>query len=114
MRIQGSWNASLATSMILIGILIGAGIYFIGKVKNFKRSSMYVGGEKLEEEPSLSGVEFYETVRDIKPLTTIYKLAENKTFDIYDQGKTFIFYFVSLARKMHTGILSTYVSWMLV
>jgi hypothetical protein len=66
------------------------------------------------EESRVSGMEFYNTIREINILGKIYKLAEERFFDIYDQGRNLIFFFTKGLQKIHTGILTTYISWILI
>jgi hypothetical protein len=74
-----------------------------------------VGGEELEEYPSMrvSGVEFYNTIKDLPLLNRVYQLAEHRVFDIYEQLKRLCLFFTRILRFIHTGILTTYLIWIL-
>lgn len=109
----GLWNSSLATLLIIAGILVGGVIYLLGKVRTLREEQPYIGGEVLPAETSPSGADFYQTIRDLAALKPIYGLAEKKMFDVYDQGIRLSFGLTNLLRKMHTGLLTTYISWCL-
>ena len=54
-------------------------------------------------------------VRDqlVPILNRVYQLALNRTFDIYEQLKKFCLFFTRILRFIHTGILTTYLIWIL-
>ena len=109
----GIWNASLSTGLILVGIVIGAIIYFLGNMKNIRVDEPFIGGELLTKDMRPSGVEFYKTIQDIPLLSVIYGWAEKKRFDIYDQFGNLVFFFTNILRKLHNGVLPTYLAWCL-
>ena len=112
----GIWGANLATLLILAGIVIGGIIYMLGNIAKTQRATdAFVGGEALDEHPSMraSGVEFYNTIKDVPILNRVYQLALNRVFDIYEQLKNFCLAFTKILRFIHTGILTTYLIWML-
>jgi hypothetical protein len=61
----------------------------------------------------LSGTEFYNTIKEYGLLGIIYKKAEAGFFDIYEQGKTFVFGIGGFFQYLHNGILPTYLVWTL-
>ena len=75
----------------------------------------FIGGENLEKNYQMkpSGVEFYNTVKEIPPLQFIYRRAEEKLFDIYEVGKSITFGINSFFRYLHNGVLPTYCVWVL-
>jgi formate hydrogenlyase subunit 3/multisubunit Na+/H+ antiporter MnhD subunit len=111
----GIWNASLATILIIVGIIIGVIIYLLGTITKTREAEAFIGGEILEKQPNMrvSGTEFYNTIKDIAPLDAIYKLAERKVFDIYHLGSIITFGFNKILSYLHNGILLTYLSWCL-
>jgi formate hydrogenlyase subunit 3/multisubunit Na+/H+ antiporter MnhD subunit len=111
----GTWFAGLATALILVGIVIGFIIYFLGTIVKTREVKTFVGGEFLEKHPEMrvSGTEFYNTVQDIGVLKAIYKLAQKKVFDIYEVGSKITFGFNSILRYIHNGVLPTYLAWCL-
>lgn len=114
---SGSWEGSLATLLLLAGGLLGIVIYVLGNISSSsKRSAAFVGGELLEEYPAMrvSGVDFYNTIRELGGLRRIYRLAEQRAFDIYEQLKNVCLGASRILRIAHTGVLTTYVSWILI
>ncbi len=111
----GVWSASSATLLIIAGLILGLIIFKLGKLKlAFRGDSSFTGGEtQALKETRVSGVEFYNTIKDLRPLAKIYKLAEDKFFDIYDQGKRGIFSLTAILRYLHNGVLPTYLVWCL-
>jgi len=110
----GIWSPGLATLLIIVGIIIGAIIYWIGNLKGLREDAPYIGGEILLSRNRVTGTEFYDTIKNLGPLKWIYKKAEEKVFDIYDQGARLVFSFTRGLQKVHTGILTNYLVWCLV
>jgi formate hydrogenlyase subunit 3/multisubunit Na+/H+ antiporter MnhD subunit len=110
----GLWNAPLATLLIIAGIVIGGIIYLLGTIRVVREDQPYLGGEVMPAETSPSGVDFYQTIRDLAGLRPLYRLAEKKAFDVYDQGVRLSFALTNFLRRMHTGVLTTYISWCLI
>lgn len=111
----GIWNASLATILIVAGIIVGVIIYLLGTITKARETEAFIGGEILEKQPNMrvSGTEFYNTIKEITPLDAIYRLAERKVFDIYHLGSIITFGFNKILSYLHNGILLTYLSWCL-
>ena len=111
----GIWNASLATILIIVGIIVGVIIYLLGTITKARETEAFIGGEILEKQPNMriSGTEFYNTIKEITPLDAIYRLAERKVFDIYHLGSIITFGFNKILSYLHNGILPTYLSWCL-
>ena len=110
----GWWQPGPATLLIIIGIGVGAIIYWLGNLKGLREDTAFIGGEVIPDEHRVTGVNFYQTIQEMQPLKAIYKKSEAKAFDIYDQGRFLVFFFTKGLRKAHTGILTTYFSWFLV
>ena len=110
---KGIWSPGLATVFIIVGIIIGAIIYKLGNVKSLREDNTYVGGEILPPETRVTGVDFYNTIKDFAPFKVIYRKAEEKLFDIYDLGRNFVSIFTKALQRIHSGILTTYLSWIL-
>ena len=112
---SGVWNAGLATILILSGIVIGIVIYLLGTVTKTRESKVFVGGEVIEDYPQMriSGTAFYNTIQEIGFLKNIYRLAEKRVFDLYDLGAKIIFGFTNVLRRIHNGVLPTYLAWCL-
>jgi len=109
----GIWNASLSTVLILVGIAVGVIIYALGNIKNLRVDEPFIGGEALREDMRVSGVEFYKTIEDIPALSVIYNWAKKGSFDIYNQFSNIVFFFNGLLKRLHNGVLPTYLAWCL-
>lgn len=109
----GLWQPMSATVFILIGLAIGFIIYFLGNVKNVRVAEPFIGGETLPNEERPTGTEFYNTISDIPLFGKIYKMADDKVFDIYDEGKKAASFFTGVLQRLHNGILPTYLAWCL-
>ena len=109
----GIWNASLATILIIVGVAVGIIVYLLGTIRKTRETEAFIGGEILEKQPNMriSGTEFYDTIKDITPLDTIYRLAGRKVFDIYHLGSIITFGFNKILRYIHNGVLLTYLAW---
>jgi formate hydrogenlyase subunit 3/multisubunit Na+/H+ antiporter MnhD subunit len=107
----GLWNPTLATGLIIIGLVIGVVIYLFGTVLKVRTTSPFVGGEILEpEDTRVPGTGFYETVTSLPGLHGIYNDAEQGAYDLYVLGGRYGQKIVDVFRAMHTGIVSTYVA----
>ncbi len=112
---NGVWNSSLATIFILIGLFIGFIIYLLGTLKS-REVNQFIGGENLDKNTEMrpSGVEFYNTIKEIPFLQFMYNRADEKLFDIYEQGKKLTLAINSFFRYLHNGVLPTYCVWVLI
>jgi NADH:ubiquinone oxidoreductase subunit 5 (subunit L)/multisubunit Na+/H+ antiporter MnhA subunit len=134
----GFWSPSLATILIIVGIILGLIIFLIGTVSKPKKSAVFVGGEVLDEdETRVTGVGFYSSLRTLDMLDKTYNFSEGGAFDFYNylqgaaRGFAYIFKNVinhiivgiyrsigklvrgmgSLTSSIHTGELYNYVGW---
>ncbi len=82
--LHGMWSPTLATILIIVSLLAGWVIYMFGKTSKKRVTSIFVGGEKFEAEVvRFPGTGFYETIREIHPLKTLYSDSEEGAFDPY-------------------------------
>ncbi|OGX14764.1 MAG: hypothetical protein A2166_05620 [Omnitrophica WOR_2 bacterium RBG_13_41_10] len=111
----GIWYAGLSTLLIIAGLILGLLIFKLkGLRPNIRQDATFVGGEITDfAENRATGTEFYNTVKELGLLSTIYKRAEAGFFDIYEQGKKFIFYISGIFQYLHNGVLPTYLTWCL-
>ncbi|MFQ5951935.1 MAG: NADH-quinone oxidoreductase subunit L [Candidatus Omnitrophota bacterium] len=114
-KFSGIWSSGTAAALLLLAIAIGYIIYFAGSAIKTRTAEPFVGGEILGKQPGMrvSGVGFYNTIKEINILGAIYKLAEKRAFDIYDVGAKITFGFTRVFRYLHNGILPTYLAWCL-
>ena len=110
---RGLWDPMLATALILTAIILGALSYFFLKPGAFRIVSTFIGGEDVNNLERVSGVEFYNTIRDTKLLKGLYKQEEEKSLDIYTLGRKSIYFFTDQLEHLHNGILPTYLVWCL-
>jgi len=111
----GLWKADLAALWLLLGLLAGLLLYFLGTAAKTRTVEPFVGGEKLSAHPEMrvSGVAFYNTIRDLGVLRLMYRWAQNRVFDTYEVGSRMTFGVNRVLSALHNGVLSTYLSWCL-
>ncbi|MFC2151576.1 NADH-quinone oxidoreductase subunit L [Bacteroidota bacterium] len=108
----GVWQSSTVSALIIVSILLGIIIYFIGNIKNFRTEDSFVGGgERMQEESRFETTEFYDTIKNFGILKGIYQKAEKRWFDIYDISRKIIHWFSKGLQGAHTGVLPNYAIW---
>lgn len=103
----GLYNPQLIVILFLIGFALGILIYLL--TAKVKYDEVYLGGMSPAEKFRVAGTEFYNEIRNMKPLKSIYDWAEKKYFDIYDVGSKITFGFSHAFQKAHPGQLQLYV-----
>lgn len=112
--IKGMWSPTLATILILIGIALGVIFYLFSRIR-VRRADVFLGGEKLASEMTrFPGTDFYNTVRDLNVIRTIYSDADQGVFDLYVWGGKYGGKIVELFRAAHTGVLPLYLAWFII
>jgi len=122
--LPGVWWAGLATVLILLAVVVGLLVYWLtfrgGKLR---RVRTYIGGEQMQDvyisggqegvqqHVEVTGVDFYNTIEQIPGLHRFYVLTRARVFDIYDFLKSGSGYIVQILRSLHTGVLPTYLRW---
>lgn len=107
----GIWQSTAVSVLVILSILLGVLIYLIGNVKNMRTSESFIGGESFRDDSEFRVTEFYNTIKEFKPLDSLYKQAEKKRYDLYELIKKGFFALHKLFSKMHTGVLTTYAIW---
>jgi len=107
------FNMALPLFLIIAGIIIGAILYPFLKPSKIRIAPAFVGGEKQTEQMKISGTSFYNVIKETTFLKTMYKLAEKKLTDLYEVLKSIVLYFTEGFRVFHTGILGTYLTWII-
>ncbi|UCG30144.1 MAG: hypothetical protein JSV53_11705 [candidate division WOR-3 bacterium] len=134
----GFWSPTLATALIIVGIIIGIIVYLMGTVMKPRRTRVFVGGEIMdEEEARITGPNFYSSINSVEMLRKTYEFGEGGAFDFYNylrgaaEGVAILsrdvidriiasLYRVvgritgmigKLTSLLHTGELYTYVGW---
>jgi formate hydrogenlyase subunit 3/multisubunit Na+/H+ antiporter MnhD subunit len=110
----GSWNPIMATVLIVIGIVGGLLIYYHLRPKGFRAVEPFVGGEAQDGLERVTGAEFYNTIRELKGLESIYEREEGRSGDIYAMARRLILSFTGFLQYLHNGILPTFMVWCLI
>ncbi len=114
--IPGMWEPTLATALILVGIGLGLIIYIPGQLaKRMRRTDIFIGGETLDAVPGMrvSGSAFYNTVQELPVFRSFFVLAQRRLLDPYEIGSKMTLRMHRVLGELHSGILSTYLSWCL-
>jgi len=114
-NLSGIWSPTLATLLIVLGLVLGFIIFLLSKSRlSLRQDASFTGAEtqEIKVENRVTGTEFYNTVGEIGLLRNIYNAAFAGTFDIYEQAKK-VFSFSKLLQYLHNGIMATYLVWML-
>ncbi|MFA5032524.1 MAG: NADH-quinone oxidoreductase subunit M [bacterium] len=82
----GFWSPGMATTLILVGIILGMIVFFFGKVGKVRKTEAFIGGEKLLPENKVTGVDFYKTVKDMNYFDKTYHRALSGVYDLYPQA----------------------------
>jgi formate hydrogenlyase subunit 3/multisubunit Na+/H+ antiporter MnhD subunit len=114
--IFGIWQSSIATYIILIGIILGIILLLIGVfARKVRIVDTWSGGERQSNEAmSIPGTHFYKTVSSMGGLKQLYSGQEKGYFDLYNISGKLGLVLTGLLRWAHTGVISTYVLWMMV
>jgi len=108
----GTYNPQLM--IILFGLAFITGIIIFLFTKKIKLDENYLGGMDSEERFRVLGTEFYNEVKEMTPLNTLYKWAEKKYFDIYNISTKFTISTAKLLQKAHPGQLQLYLLYIVV
>jgi len=115
-KITGTTNVfSLILPLIFIicGITFGILLYPILVLGKIRRVPSFIGGERPVDNMRITGTEFYNLIKIMPFLRKVYDASEKRFTDIYDVLKSLVAYFTEALRVIHTGILGTYLTWML-
>jgi len=107
------WNPSLATTAIIIGLVIGIIMYLVGKVFTYREQPIYTGGERLKlEDRRFPGTALYLTILELPLIGQYLKDRDKGNYDGYNIVKLIGWeVIVKKLKNLHNGILSTYLSW---
>lgn len=111
----GFWSPTLATALILVGLVIGVGFYLVGRGFKVREAPTFIGGETVADDRSrVAGTGFYDSIRELPLIRTLYRDADAGAFDPYHLGGRYGGNLVELLRGLHGGILPIYVGWCVV
>jgi len=102
----GLYDPSMVTLMLLLAFGLGIAVYYI--VRKVRFDDIYIGGKEAEEQFRVSGTAFYNEVRRMVPLKTIFDAADKRKFDVYDLGGNSTFALSRVFRRAHPGQLQLY------
>ena len=108
----GMYNAQLLVVLFLITFALGMVVYLF--TKRIRYDEIYLGGMTAAEKFRVVGTEFYNEIRDMKPLRTIYAAAEKRLFDVYSLGARLSQSLGRLLQGAHPGQLQLYILYMIV
>ncbi|MBN1291145.1 MAG: NADH-quinone oxidoreductase subunit L [Candidatus Latescibacteria bacterium] len=112
---RAMWSPTLATILIIIALVIGWIIYILSTATKVRTTTIFVGGEKFDTESlRYPGTGFYETIRDMIPLKTLYEDAEKGVYDLYVLGGKYGLKIIEVFRSMHNGVVSTYIAFAMI
>ena len=110
----GIWSSTLATFLMIAGLVVGFSIYYIGlMLRSSRRADTYIGGEQETPLHRVKGTEFYNTIKELPLLSGMYSAQEKGCFDPFvwfgkiGGGITWVL------QQFHSGILPWYLSYSL-
>jgi formate hydrogenlyase subunit 3/multisubunit Na+/H+ antiporter MnhD subunit len=114
--IFGTWESTLATGLILIGIGLGLLVLLIGLLaRKVREVPTWTCGEiQTDEQMTISGTHFYKTVSSMGGLRQLYTGQEKGHFDTYNQSGKLGLALTEFLRWLHSGILPMYLTWVTV
>ncbi len=112
---RAMWSPTLATLLMLVALVIGYIIYLVSTASKPRITSVFVGGEKFDSDMiRFPGTGFYETIRELNPLKTLYHDADIGVYDLYVLGGKYGMKLVEVVRQVHNGVVSTYIAFVLI
>jgi len=113
--IFGTWASGLATILLVVGIIIGCLILAVGLWSRKVRivPTWTCGEVQDNEQMIIPGTHFYKTVSNMSGLKQLYTGQEKGYFDPYDQSGRVGLALTGLLRWLHSGILSMYLTWVI-
>lgn len=110
----GTWSPDMATALIIAAILLGALIYIFAVRNKTREVSTFVGGEDPGKFDRVAGTEFYNTIKEVKALGSLYSKEESRSLDIYDISRDVTAIFTRYLQRLTNGVLPTYIVWCLI
>lgn len=106
------YNPTLATFLLIIGLLLGLILFIISRFPIRTVDTLFIGGENFEvgNERFLAD-HFYESLQKIKVIGPALQEGQKGVFDLYNLSSSIGLLLVNILKKMHDGVLSTYLAW---
>jgi formate hydrogenlyase subunit 3/multisubunit Na+/H+ antiporter MnhD subunit len=115
---EGFWSPGLATILMVLGVVVGLVIYALSRMKGARiDENVWIGGNVMDnEEIRIPGTHFYKTITDdLSPVFTgAFRDGEKGAMDAYNIWGGLGGSLIRVLRAMHDGILSTYLSWVVI
>lgn len=115
---QGLWNPTAATVLMIAGIVVGLVVYMFGRMRSIRvDENVWVGGNIMDsEEMRYPGTQFYRTItEELGPFSrAAFRDGDRGALDIYNIIGKLGGNLVGVLRSLHNGVLSTYLSWTVV
>ena len=111
--IFGIWDSTLATALIVFGIVLGLLILLVGLIARKVRTvpTWYCGEQQDNERMIIPGTHFYKTVSSMEGLEQLYTGQEKGHFDLYNQSGRLGLGLTEFLRWLHSGVLPVYLTW---
>ncbi len=107
-------SAMLPIVLLVSGFVLGLLTYYTMLLKTKRRViEPFIGGESTADEMKFTGNEFYKQIKDTRFLNRMYYFSEKKFVDIYEVLRSVFRYFTAALMSAHTGMLGTYLTWLL-
>lgn len=109
--LPGFYSSTELLSLLALVFVSGIFIYFV--YRKVRVDEAFIGGQADSRNFRISGVSFFKEIREMRPLKEIYNFAEKKRFDLYEYLKSFTILLTHPIRKIHTGNLAHYSTWII-
>ncbi len=111
--IFGIWESTLATALLIFGLIAGVVILLVGLISRKVRivRTWSCGELQPSDEMIIPGTHFYKTVSAMAGLKQLYSGQEKGYFDLYNQSGRFGLALTDFLRWLHSGILQMYLTW---
>jgi formate hydrogenlyase subunit 3/multisubunit Na+/H+ antiporter MnhD subunit len=110
----GTWIPDMATALIIVAMLLGVIAYLLASSRKARVVSSFVGGASPDQFDRVAGTEFYNTIKEVKGLGSLYSKEESRGFDIYDISRNAVSVLTGYLQKLANGVLPTYIVWCLI
>jgi len=110
-QFSSGFTSNLAGIVLVGSLLAGLLVYILLNKSKFRYDTTFIGGNELKPTERIPGTDFYNTIREMKPLKQVYYAAEKKFFDLYEVLKNFTFSLSNGFSSIHSGVLPTYLGW---
>jgi formate hydrogenlyase subunit 3/multisubunit Na+/H+ antiporter MnhD subunit len=109
----GTWNSSLATALLLVGVGVGLGVCLLASfAKKVRVVPTWTCGERqTNDEMIVPGTHFYKTVSSMNGLRQLYDAQERGYFDLYNLSGKVGLAVTGLLKWLHSGVLPVYLTW---